>query len=52
MKKNSKDETVAGPNDDIIKVLTEILNYYQLIKSEWRIVSYQKAIAAIKRFFF
>ncbi|ORX83632.1 Nucleotidyltransferase [Anaeromyces robustus] len=50
MRKNSKTEKVKGPNDDIIEILTELLNYYQLIKSEWRMMSYQKAISAIKRY--
>jgi DNA polymerase/3'-5' exonuclease PolX len=50
MKKNSKTIKTDGPNENIIKVLTELLNYYQLIKSEWRIVSYQKAISAIRRY--
>jgi len=49
MRKNSKTVKEDGPNEDIIKLLSELLNYYQLIKSEWRIVSYQKAISAIRR---
>ncbi|CAG8605549.1 22121_t:CDS:10 [Cetraspora pellucida] len=49
MHKHTYGEDDASPNKLIIDKLKVLLDHYLRMKDEWRILSYRKAIAAIKR---
>ncbi|CAG8489450.1 28044_t:CDS:10 [Dentiscutata erythropus] len=49
MQKHTYGEDDASPNKLIIDKLKVLLDHYQRMKDDWRIISYRKAISAIKR---
>ncbi|KAL1642382.1 hypothetical protein SLS58_005456 [Diplodia intermedia] len=49
MKKNDGKTSDTNPNARTIEVLTEMGNYYEQIKDEWRSRAYRKAISVLRK---
>ncbi|KAI1433004.1 hypothetical protein GGR50DRAFT_670846 [Xylaria sp. CBS 124048] len=49
MRTGRKDEKRSGPNADTIKLLEEMIEEHSIWNEMWRVQSYRKAIAALRR---
>ncbi|CAJ0838984.1 19776_t:CDS:10 [Entrophospora sp. SA101] len=50
MQKNVAGEINSNPNKDIIQKLQILYEHYERMKDHWRMLSYRKAIAALKKY--